>query len=133
MGKKEAYKEKNELFLQQLATEPGIETLPCGILYKVVKKGKGDLKPLLRNIVSVYYKGSLINGKVFDNTLNQGYPEAFRLNQVIQGWQIALQRMCVGDHWIIYIPYQMGYGTRPSGPIPAFSTLVFEVKLAGIG
>ena len=55
-----------------------------------------------------------------------------RLNEVIEGWQIALQRMHVGDHWIVYIPYAMGYGTRSSGPIPAFSTLVFDVQLLGI-
>lgn len=59
-------------------------------------------------------------------------PEAFRLNEVIEGWQIALQKMRVGDHWIVYIPYNMGYGTRTSGPIPAFSTLIFEVQLLGI-
>lgn len=58
-------------------------------------------------------------------------PEAFRLNQVIEGWQLALQEMRVGDRWIIYIPYNFGYGNRASGPIPAFSTLIFEVELLG--
>lgn len=68
----------------------------------------------------------------FDNSWRRNYPEAFRLNEVIEGWQIALQRMHIGDHWIVYIPYTMGYGTRTSGPIPAFSTLIFEVQLLGI-
>ena len=62
----------------------------------------------------------------------RGCPEAFRLNQVIEGWQLALQEMRVGDRWIIYIPYNLGYGNRASGPIPAFSTLIFEVELLGI-
>ena len=81
---------------------------------------------------TVHYKGTLINGREFDNSWKRNYPEAFRLNEVIEGWQIALQRMHVGDHWIVYIPYAMGYGTRSSGPIPAFSTLVFDVQLLGI-
>ena len=79
-----------------------------------------------------HYKGTLINGREFDNSWKRNCPEAFRLNEVIEGWQIALQKMRVGDHWIVYIPYNMGYGTRTSGPIPAFSTLIFEVQLLGI-
>ena len=82
--------------------------------------------------VSVHYKGTLINGREFDNSWKRGCPEAFRLNQVIEGWQLALQEMRVGDRWIIYIPYNFGYGNRASGPIPAFSTLIFEVELLGI-
>ena len=70
--------------------------------------------------------------KKFDNSYERNCPEAFRLNQVIEGWQIALQQMHVGDKWIIYIPYTVGYGNRASGPIPAFSTLIFEVELLGI-
>ena len=84
------------------------------------------------SIVSVHYKGTLINGREFDNSWKRNCPEAFRLNEVIDGWQIALQQMRVGDHWMVYIPYTVGYGTRTSGPIPAFSTLIFEVKLLGI-
>ena len=72
------------------------------------------------SIVTVHYKGSLINGRVFDNSYERNCPEAFRLCDVIDGWQLALQRMRAGDKWIIYIPYTMGYGTRSSGPIPAF-------------
>lgn len=96
------------------------------------KKRNGGNTPRLNSIVTVHYKGTLINGREFDNSWKRNYPEAFRLNEVIEGWQIALQRMHVGDHWIVYIPYAMGYGTRSSGPIPAFSTLVFDVQLLGI-
>ena len=105
MGRKEEYKLQNEQFMQALCAEADVCELPCGILYKVLE---------------------------FDNSWKRNCPEAFRLSEVIEGWQIALQKMRVGDRWIIYIPYTMGYGTRTSGPIPAFSTLVFEVQLLGI-
>jgi peptidylprolyl isomerase len=115
-----------------LRAENDIRELPCGILYRVLEEGNGGNTPRLNSIVTVHYKGTLINGREFDNSWKRNYPEAFRLNEVIEGWQIALQRMHVGDHWIVYIPYAMGYGTRSSGPIPAFSTLVFDVQLLGI-
>ena len=121
MSRKEEYKEKNLLYLDEIASEEGTQTLPCGIL-----------SPNRENVVSVHYKGTLINGREFDNSWKRGCPEAFRLNQVIEGWQLALQEMRVGDRWIIYIPYSLGYGNRASGPIPAFSTLIFEVELLGI-
>ena len=132
MGRKEEYKLQNEQYLEALRAEEDIKELPCGIFYRVLESGNGDNTPRLNSIVTVHYKGTLINGREFDNSWKRNCPEAFRLNQVIEGWQIALQRMHVGDHWIVYIPYSMGYGTRSSGPIPAFSTLVFEVQLLGI-
>lgn len=132
MGRKEIYKLQNEQFMQELRTEPDIRELPGGILYKVQEKGKGEATPRYNSIVTVHYKGSLINGREFDNSWKRKCPEAFRLNQVIKGWQIALQQMHIGEQWTIYIPYTLGYGTRSNGPIPAFSTLIFEVKLLGI-
>lgn len=132
MGRKEEYKEKNLQFLKDLSLQEGIVSLPCGIYYKVLETGTGTVSPTVRSIVTVHYKGSLINGRVFDNSYERSCPEAFRLSDVIDGWQLALQRMHAGDKWIIYIPYTMGYGNRASGPIPAFSTLIFEVELLGI-
>ena len=133
MGKKEEYKLKNEQFLQNLRTEEGVKELAAGVLYRILESGQGSsATPRLNSIVSVHYKGTLINGREFDNSWKRNCPEAFRLNEVIDGWQIALQQMRVGDHWMVYIPYTVGYGTRTSGPIPAFSTLIFEVKLLGI-
>lgn len=132
MSKKEIYKEKNLQFLQVLSVQEGIQSLPCGIYYKVLQIGNGTVSPQPRSIVTVHYKGSLIDGKEFDNSYKRNCPEAFRLCDVIDGWQLALQRMHVGDKWIIYIPSDMGYGNRASGPIPAFSTLIFEVELLGI-
>lgn len=131
-NKKEEYKEQNLLFLEERASQEGVSKLPCGVLYKVLERGTGTVSPQLSSVVTVHYRGTLINGREFDNSWKRSCPEVFRLNQVIEGWQQALQQMHVGDKWIVYIPYTLGYGNRPSGPIPAFSTLVFEVELLGI-
>lgn len=132
MNKKELYKLQNEEFLQKLSQEKDTLKLPKGIYYKVLTNGDGTISPKANSVVNVHYKGTLINGREFDNSWKRSCPEAFRLNEVIDGWQIALQHMHVGDRWIIYIPYTVGYGTRASGPIPAHSTLIFEVELLGI-
>ena len=110
MSKKELYKQKNIQFLKDLSTEEGIQSLPCGVYYKVLQSGEGKSTPTVRSIVSVHYKGSLIDGKEFDNSYKRNCPEAFRLCEVIDGWQLALQQMHVGDKWVIYIPYELGYG-----------------------
>lgn len=132
MAKKEEYKLGNLQFLEDMATQKGVVKLPCGVLYKEIEKGTGTISPQKSSIVSVHYRGTLINGREFDNSRKRSCPEAFRLNEVIEGWQLALQQMHVGDQWIIYIPYTLGYGNRASGPIPGFSTLIFEVELLGI-
>ena len=131
-NRKEEYKEQNLRYLEEIASKEGVKKLAGGILYKVTEQGSGTVSPRLDNVVSVHYRGTLMNGREFDNSYERNCPEAFRLNQVIEGWQIALQQMHVGDKWIIYIPYTVGYGNRASGPIPAFSTLIFEVELLGI-
>ena len=133
MSKKEIYKNKNIEFLKELSIQEGINSLPYGIYYKVLQTGEGKSSPTPRSIVSVHYRGTLIDGKEFDNSYKRNCPEAFRLCDVIDGRQIALQQMHVGDKWIIYIPSEMGYGSKASGPIPAYSTLIFEVELLGIG
>lgn len=132
MSKKEDYKIKNQKFLTDLRQEEGVMELPKGILVRILQKGEGDRKPNVNNVVTVHYTGSLINGRVFDDSRTRNYPEAFRLRDVITGWQIALSNMCVGDRWEIYIPSELGYGSRTSGPIPGNSTLVFDVELLGI-
>ncbi|WP_300729936.1 FKBP-type peptidyl-prolyl cis-trans isomerase [uncultured Bacteroides sp.] len=132
MAKKEEYKLKNREFLEELATQDGVIRHPSGLLYKVLQKGTGTQCPNLRSIVSVHYKGELINGRVFDNSWERNCPEALRLSEVIDGWQIALQMMHVGDRWMVYIPYELGYGTRSSSPIPGYSTLIFEIELFSI-
>ena len=122
--------EENEAFLLMKEQE-GVEPLVAGVLHEVLQVGEGP-SPTLSNIVSVYYKGMLINGKVFDDNTMQGYPDAFRLNDLIDGWKIALTRMQVGDKWRIYVPSSLGYGAISTPGIPKHSTLIFEIELVGI-
>ena len=130
--KKEAYKLENEQFLKDMAQQEGVITHKSGVLFKVLQKGEGDRTPNLRSIVTVNYRGQLINGREFDNSWKRNCPEALRLVDVIDGWKIALQEMHVGDRWMVYIPAKFGYGDRASGPIPGGSTLIFEIELCGI-
>lgn len=131
MAGKQEYKKLNEEFLAEVAKREGIKMLSQGILCEVLNEGGGAM-PKLQNIVSVYYKGSLINGRTFDDNTTQGYPDAFRLSELIKGWQIALTQMHVGDKWRIYIPSELGYGSRGTDGIPKNSTLIFEIELVAI-
>lgn len=125
------YKELNIEYLKNKATEEGVYKTAQGVLYEILQSGNGP-KATIRNIVSVYYKGMLIDGKVFDDNMAQGYPDAFRLADLIVGWQIALTQMCVGDKWRIYVPAEVGYGAMSVAGIPKHSTLIFEIQLTGI-
>lgn len=133
MSKKTEYKLRNEQFLEAKKQEEGVQQLPNGILYEVLKSGNtAGRRPDARSVVCVHYTGSLINGHVFDSTRNDGVPAAFHLNEVIEGWQIALSQMRVGDSWRIYLPANMAYGSRTVDDIPGNSTLIFEVELRSI-
>lgn len=123
---------QNAEFMTRISQDPEARHLGAGVYYKVITSGTGDRSPQQFSVVTCHYKGSLINGKVFDNSYERGCPEAFRCRDLINGFTLALLHMKVGDHWTIYIPYDQGYGTRNSGPIPGFSTLIFEVELVSI-
>ncbi len=127
----QAYKERNQKFLVEYSQRDGVQQLSSGVMYRVITRGKGEI-PAANSVVMVHYKGTLINGKVFDSTFNAGRPEKFRLSQLIEGWKIALTQMPVGSHWEIVVPYNVGYGTRSAGDIKAYSTLIFEIQLLGI-
>lgn len=128
---KEKYRIENLEFLESKAEEAGVKSLAKGILYEVISSGSGK-QANLRSIVSVFYKGELINGKVFDDNTKQGYPDAFRLNELITGWQIAIPQMKEGDKWRIFIPSELGYGKRGTHGIPGDSTLIFEIELVKV-
>lgn len=131
MGKQE-YIKANKDWLLEKAKEDGVKALPKGIYYKVLKSGNNDGKhPTPRSIVTVHYTGWTINGKKFDSS-RAGVPVAFRLSELIDGWIIAIQQMCVGDKWEIYIPAELGYGKFSQPGIPGGSTLIFEIELFGI-
>ena len=125
------YKEQNKAFLQRKATEEGVHKTAQGILYEILQSGEGE-KASIRSIVSVYYKGMLISGDVFDDNTEQGYPDAFRLADLITGWQIALTQMRCGDKWRIYVPAEVGYGATSVVGIPKHSKLIFEIELVKI-
>ena len=99
---------------------------------KVIKSGKSNVRPRAGNVVTVHYKGTLINGKEFDSSYKRKCPEAFRVRDLIVGFQVALTQMTIGDHWIVYIPCEQGYGMRATGNIPGGSTLIFEIELLGV-
>lgn len=128
---KEAYKLANEQFLKETAELPDVKELCNGILYRVVSRGSGK-SPNAGSVVSVLYKGSLINGKVFDDNTRSRVADAFRLRELIVGWQIALKNMREGDRWIVYIPAAYGYGPRGVHGIPGNSTLIFDIRLVKV-
>jgi len=117
---------------QQLQSNPNMKKTESGLLYEVIKEGKGK-KPTVENVVKVNYKGTLLNGTVFDSTEGKD-PAVFPLNGVIPGWQEGLQLMSVGSTYRLIIPAALAYGSNPppGTPIQPGSTLIFEVELLGI-
>ena len=120
-----------EAFLAANVKKDSVETLPSGVQYKVLVKGSGDI-PTATSKVKVNYEGRLIDGTVFDSSYERKQPATFGCNQVIKGWTEALTHMPVGSKWEIYIPQELGYGSREAGKIPPFSALVFTVELLDI-
>ncbi|MDH6307427.1 FKBP-type peptidyl-prolyl cis-trans isomerase FklB [Dysgonomonas sp. PFB1-18] len=118
-------------FMEKNKTAEGVVTLPSGLQYKVVMQGFGET-PTASDRVKVHYKGTLLDGTVFDNSYDRGEPITFGVTQVIKGWTEALQLMPVGSKWMLYIPYDLAYGSRDQGTIKPFSNLIFEVELMDI-
>lgn len=132
MKKKAAENEKiNTAFLEKNKTTPGVITTATGLQYKIIKEGTGS-KPTVEQKVKVHYTGKLLDGKVFDSSVERGEPAVFGVNQVIPGWTEALQLMPVGSKWEVYIPSSLGYGDQGTQGIPGGSLLIFEVELLGI-
>lgn len=113
--------------------ETGWTTTPSGLKYKVLKQGTGTVFAKASDTVKVHYHGTLLNGTVFDSSVERGQPISFPLRRVIKGWTEGVQLMKVGDKFKFEIPPDLAYGSAsPSPKIPANSTLVFEVELLGI-
>ena len=110
----------------------GVVTLPSGLQYEIIKEGKGA-KPKATDKVRVHYHGTLINGVVFDSSVERGEPAEFPLNAVIPGWTEILQLMPVGSKWRVVIPSELAYGSRGAGDvIRPNMTLIFEIELLDI-
>jgi FKBP-type peptidyl-prolyl cis-trans isomerase len=119
----------NTAFLDANAHRPGVHVAPNGLQYTIIHNGYGK-RPAPTDIVTVYYTGALINGKVFDGT-EPGLPATFKANELIPGWTLALTMMREGDRWQIVVPANLGYGERGQGDgiIPPNQTLVFDLQL----
>lgn len=123
---------KSVTWMKENAEKEGVKTLEGGVQYKVLEAGDGA-SPKPTDTVRVHYTGKLTNGEVFDSSVQRGEPASFKVGQVIQGWQMALQQMKVGDKWMLYIPPELAYGERGAPPrIGPNEILVFEVELLEI-
>ena len=120
-------------FLEKNAKAPGVVSLPSGLQYKVVTSGPKDgPSPKLGDIIKVNYEGKLLSGQVFDSSFARGKAAIMPADGLIQGWLEALPLMHVGDEWTLYIPPELGYGSRDMGEIPPDSVLIFRLKLEGM-
>jgi FKBP-type peptidyl-prolyl cis-trans isomerase FklB len=123
------HKEAGEKYLAENAKKDGVITLPSGLQYQVLKEGNGK-KPTAKDTVMCHYEGFLIDGTVFDSSIQRGEPATFPLQQVIAGWTEGLQLMQEGAKYRFFIPYRLGYGEGGAGSsIPPFAALIFDVEL----
>ena len=128
----ETNKQAGKEFLAENAKRSGVVVLPSGLQYEVLAEGNGR-KPKVTDKVQCHYHGTLIDGQVFDSSIQRGTPAVFGVNQVIPGWVEALQLMPEGSRWKLYIPSDLAYGEQGAGgSIPANATLIFEVELIKI-
>lgn len=130
--KYELNKKAGEEFLTINKNRPNVVTLPSGLQYEILKKGDGKI-PTATDQVKCHYHGTLIDGTVFDSSVERGSPATFGVNQVIPGWVEALQLMPVGSKWKLFVPYNLAYGASGAGQaIEPYTTLVFEVEVLDI-
>ena len=128
-AKGKVHKEAGEKYLAENAKKEGVITLPSGLQYQVLKEGNGK-KPTAKDTVMCHYEGFLIDGTVFDSSIQRGEPATFPLQQVIAGWTEGLQLMQEGAKYRFFIPYRLAYGEGGAGAmIPPFATLIFDVEL----
>lgn len=127
-----AVKEEGRKFLAENKKQPGVVELPSGVQYKIITQGTG-VKPLLEDTIVAHYKGTTLDGNIFDESYGRGQPIVYPLNQLVSGWQQALVLMPVGSKWQLFIPSDYGYGERGSGgAIPGGATLIFEMELLDV-
>lgn len=122
---------KGDKFLADNAKRDEVVVLESGLQYEIISEGKGD-KPAEDATVQVHYHGTLVDGSVFDSSVERGQPAEFPVNRVIAGWTEALQLMPAGSKWRLYIPQDLAYGAQGSGRIAPYSALIFEVELLAV-
>ena len=124
--------EAGRAFLAENAEDPEVVTTDSGLQYKVLQEGTGEQHSKATDKVTVHYHGTLIDGRVFDSSVDRGEPIAFGLNQVIKGWTEGVQLMVVGEKRRLFIPAELAYGQGSAGIITPGSTLIFDVELLAI-
>jgi FKBP-type peptidyl-prolyl cis-trans isomerase FklB len=129
--KSSANRKAGESFLAENKSKTGVVSLPSGLEYLVLKEGTGP-KPLPSDKVRCHYQGTLLDGTIFDSSIQRGQSIEFNVKGVIPGWTEALQLMAVGSKWRLFIPAELGYGDQQAGQIPPGSTLIFDVELIDI-
>lgn len=122
---------KEAAYFEENLKKDGVTALPSGVQYEIIEAGTGAI-PTENDQVEVHYEGRLIDGTVFDSSYKRGEPITLGLTQVIKGWTEVLKLMPEGSKWTVYIPYNMAYGDRDMGPIPACSNLIFDIELIKI-
>ncbi|UML92667.1 FKBP-type peptidyl-prolyl cis-trans isomerase [Shewanella xiamenensis] len=135
MNNQKAAKENIRLgneFLAQNKTKEGVKTTASGLQYQVLNQGSGTVHPKASDTVTVHYHGTLIDGTVFDSSVERGEPIAFPLDRVIKGWTEGVQLMVEGDKYRFFIPSELAYGNRSTGKIGGGSVLIFDVELLKI-
>ena len=130
-AKERPNKKAGDAFLAENKKKPGVVTTKSGLQYKVEKEGTGA-KPKVTDQVKVHYHGTLIDGSIFDSSVERGQPITLGLSNVIPGWTEALQLMPVGSKWKLFIPSELAYGDQETGKIQAGSALIFDVELIEI-
>ena len=125
-------KEAGEKFLAENLERKEVNATESGLQYEILTSSDDNASPLADDEVEVHYHGTLINGEVFDSSVDRGEPSKFKVNQVISGWTEALQLMTVGDKWKLFIPSDLAYGETGNNSIGPNETLIFEVELLGI-
>ena len=124
--------EEGKKFLTENSKKDGVITLESGLQYEIIKSGEGA-KPTINDQVTTHYHGTLLDGTVFDSSVERCQPATFPVSGVIKGWTEALQLMTVGSKWKLFVPYDLAYGERGAGPkIGPYTTLIFEVELISI-
>ncbi|MCW8336133.1 FKBP-type peptidyl-prolyl cis-trans isomerase [Vibrio sp. SCSIO 43135] len=124
--------QEGQAFLAENGQKEGVITTESGLQYQVLQEGTGTVHPTANSRVKVHYHGTLIDGTVFDSSVERNEPIAFGLNQVIKGWQEGVQYMVEGQKIRLFVPSTLGYGKSGTGPIPPSATLIFDIELLEI-
>lgn len=130
--KSNAVKEEGRKFLEENKKQPGVVVLPSGVQYKIINQGSGA-KPILEDTIIFHYKGTTLDGNIFDESYSRGVPAEYALNKLIDGWKQVVVLMPKGSKWQIFIPSEYGYGDAGAGGnIPGGATLIFDLELVDI-